>query len=45
MIRFKTAGAQGTPTFLIVGPNGMTEKISGPQPASVFSGIIDKMLK
>lgn len=40
-----SAGAQGTPTFLIVGPNGATEKISGPQPASVFSGIIDKMLK
>ena len=40
-----SSGAQGTPTFLIVGPNGMTEKISGPQPSSVFSGVIDKMLK
>ncbi|AJZ75830.1 hypothetical protein SU86_005010 [Candidatus Nitrosotenuis cloacae] len=40
-----SSGAQGTPTFLIVGPNGVTEKISGPQPASVFSGVIDKMLK
>lgn len=40
-----SAGAQGTPTFLIVGPNGATEKISGPQPASVFSGVIDKYLK
>jgi protein-disulfide isomerase len=40
-----SAGAQGTPTFLIVGPNGATEKISGPQPASVFSGVIDKHLK
>lgn len=40
-----SSGAQGTPTFLIVGPNGMVEKISGPQPASVFSGVIDKMLK
>jgi protein-disulfide isomerase len=35
---------QGTPTFLIVGPT-KTEKISGPQPASVFSSVIDKMLK
>lgn len=40
-----SSGAQGTPTFLIVGPNGVTEKISGPQPSSVFSGVIDKMLK
>lgn len=40
-----SAGAQGTPTFLIVGPNGETEKISGSQPASVFSGVIDKYLK
>jgi protein-disulfide isomerase len=40
-----SAGAQGTPTFLIVGPNGQMEKISGPQPASVFSGVIDKYLK
>lgn len=40
-----SAGAQGTPTFLIVGPNGATEKITGPQPASVFSGVIDKFLK
>jgi protein-disulfide isomerase len=35
---------QGTPTFFIVGPT-QTEKISGPQPASVFSSVIDKMLK
>ena len=40
-----SSGAHGTPTFLIVGPNGVTEKISGPQPSSVFSGVIDKMLK
>jgi protein-disulfide isomerase len=40
-----SAGAQGTPTFLIVGPSGQMEKISGPQPASVFSGVIEKFLK
>lgn len=38
-----SAGVQGTPTFLIVGPNGTTNKIEGGQPASVFSTVIDSM--
>jgi protein-disulfide isomerase len=38
-----SSGVQGTPTFLIVGADGKAEKISGPQPASVFSAVIDKM--
>jgi len=33
-----------TPTFLIVGPNGQTEKIVGPQPFSVFKNVIELML-
>jgi len=37
-------GVEGTPTFFIVGPDGTTEKIVGPQPASVFSETIEKML-
>ncbi len=38
-----SSGVQGTPTFLIVGADGKTEKISGPQPASIFSTVIDQM--
>jgi len=37
-------GAQGTPTFIIVGPNGMEQKIGGAQPYSVFKNIIDSMI-
>ncbi len=37
-------GVEATPTFFIVGPDGTTEKIVGPQPASVFSETIEKML-
>ena len=31
---------EGTPTFFIVSPDGMIEKIDGPQPASTFMDII-----
>ena len=37
-------GAQGTPTFVIVGPNGAEQKISGAQPYSVFKSVIDSMI-
>jgi protein-disulfide isomerase len=36
-------GASGTPTFLIVGPNGQQEKLVGAQPYSVFKQVIDSM--
>jgi len=49
-VQFNTEEAQnngvtGTPTFFIVGPNGIQEKIIGPQPFSVFEKIIESMLK
>ena len=37
-------GVEGTPVFLIIGPDGTTEKIEGPQPSSVFDDVIGSML-
>jgi len=37
-------GVTGTPTFIIVGPQGQEETIVGPQPFSVFKKILDSML-
>ncbi|MCH7647254.1 MAG: DsbA family protein [Thaumarchaeota archaeon] len=37
-------GVTGTPTFIIVGPQGQQERILGPQPFAVFEKIIDSML-
>ena len=37
-------GAQATPTFILISPNGDTKKISGAQPYPVFSKIIESML-
>ena len=37
-------GAQGTPMFLIISPDGTVKKISGAQPYSVFSQVIEPML-
>jgi len=37
-------GAKGTPTFLIVGPEGQQKIIEGPQPFSVFEKTIDDIL-
>jgi len=34
----------GTPTFIIVGPQGQQERIIGPQPFSVFKNTIDALL-
>jgi predicted secreted protein with PEFG-CTERM motif len=36
-------GVQGTPTFFIMGSTGAMQEITGPQPASVFSTVIDQM--
>jgi len=40
-----SSGVAGTPTFLLVGQNGKTEKIVGPQPSSAFASTIEKLLK
>jgi len=37
-------GVTGTPTFVIVGPQGQQERILGPQPYAVFEKVIDSML-
>jgi protein-disulfide isomerase len=37
-------GATQTPTFILISPEGVTKKISGAQPYSVFSKIIEPML-
>ncbi len=36
-------GVQGTPAFFIVGPTGTMQEITGPQPAAVFSNVIDSI--
>ena len=36
--------ARGTPTFMIISQDGMTEKFSGAQPYSVFAATIEAML-
>jgi len=40
----KNNGVSGTPTFLIVGPDGQRQTIVGPQPYSVFEGAIESMI-
>lgn len=40
----KKQGATGTPTFIIVGPAGQQQKVSGAQPYSVFKNVIDSMI-
>lgn len=37
-------GVEGTPVFIIVGSDGTTERIDGPQSSSVFADVIDSML-
>ena len=49
-VQFNTEEAQnngvtGTPTFFIVGQEGIQEKVIGPQPFSVFEKIIESMLE
>ena len=36
-------GVAGTPSFFIVGPSGTMQEITGAQPASVFSTVIDQI--
>ena len=40
----KKLGADGTPTFFIVGPNGQQQKLVGAQPYSVFKQVLDSMI-
>ncbi len=40
----KRNGVKGTPTFIIIGPQGQQERIIGPQPYSVFEKTIDSLL-
>ena len=37
-------GATGTPTFIIVGPNGQQEKVVGAQPYVVFQNVLESMI-
>jgi len=37
-------GAEATPTFLIISPDGNIKKITSAQPYSVFSQVIEPML-
>lgn len=37
-------GAQATPSFIIISPDGVTKKFHGAQPYSVFSKVIEPML-
>ena len=37
-------GVEGTPVFFIVGSDGTTERIDGPQSSDIFADVIDSML-
>ncbi len=37
-------GVEGTPVFIIVGSDGTSERIEGPQSSQIFADIIDSML-
>ena len=37
-------GAEGTPTFIIITPDGLTTKIAGPQPYSAFLKVINPLV-
>jgi len=39
----KKNGATGTPTFIIVGPDGEQQKLSGAQPFTTFQNVIESM--
>ena len=40
----KKLGANGTPTFFIIGPDGQQQKLVGAQPYSVFKQVFDSMI-
>ncbi|NNL58635.1 MAG: thioredoxin domain-containing protein, partial [Nitrosopumilus sp.] len=37
-------GVEGTPVFILVGSDGQTQRIDGPQSSDIFAGVIDTML-
>ncbi|MCH9659196.1 thioredoxin domain-containing protein [archaeon] len=37
-------GVEGTPVFILVGSDGTTQRIDGPQSSDIFAGVIDTML-
>jgi len=39
-----THGVEGTPVFILVGSDGKTQRIDGPQSSDIFAGVIDTML-
>ena len=39
------AGARSTPTFIIIGPEGTAEMITGAQPYGTFKTVIDELVK
>ena len=39
-----THGVEGTPVFIIIGSDGTTERIEGPQSSATFAEVIDAML-
>ncbi len=40
----KKHGTTGTPTFIIIGPDGQQQKLVGAQPYSVFKNVLDSMI-
>ena len=38
-------GVKGTPSFIVVGPDGQKEFIEGPQPFAVFESVIESMME
>lgn len=40
----RSQGVSGTPTFIIVAPNGQEQKLVGAQPYSVFQNVINSMI-
>lgn len=44
VLEAKRNGASGTPTFIIVGPDGSQQMIEGAQPFSVFKQLLDAMV-
>jgi len=43
-IEAKKLGANGTPTFFIMGPDGQQQKLVGAQPYSVFKQVLDSII-
>lgn len=41
----RSIGVSGTPTFIIIGPDGQSIRVSGAQPFNVFQQVLDAMLE